>query len=592
MGRGLYESEPVYRDAVDECLRHLSGFVDFDLAKVLFPADDATSDARDALERPSRALPALFITQYAQARLWQSWGITPDALIGHSMGENTAACLAGVFSLHDAVGLVALRGRLFETVGDGSMLSVDLDEGALAPMLTGGLSIAAVNAPSLTVASGPTPAIRQLEQDLQARGIGCRRIHIDVAAHSGMLEPILRPFGDYLRSIRLSPPTLPFISNRTGTWITGEQATSPDYWVDHLRHTVRFADGMATLLDTARYALLEVGPGRTLASLAASQGRSKDTQAVVTSMRHPDEPTPDVPWMLTALGRLWQAGATVDWERFYQGQARQRVPLPTYAFEHVRCWVEPGRPASYTSANAPGIRGAAVDDWLYHPVWNRLPHRGGTMPPGRALVLAGRHPAGDAIRSALSEAGLDTRLVHVNAPFHPGAGDSGVNASREPDWLRLVESLRDAEWIPSLVVNLLPLELTEKLDAESRACARALTFDALLNLAQAAGSEDWKHLRWLTVSCQATEIAGEGIRNPFGALVLGPTRVLPREFPSWMTRVLDVTADEPPRRIAELSLLAKSQRAQPFRRHCRQYWGRQNHPHQNVGRAFWVDGFF
>ena len=276
MGAELYETERVYRDAVDECLSILRPLVDYDLKPLLYPAPGDKAEAARELERPSRALPALFITQYAQARLWMSWGIRPAAMLGHSMGEYTAAHLAGVFSLHDAIQLVLLRGRLFEQVPEGGMLSVPLSEAELAPLMPAGLSIAAINAPALTVVSGPSGAIAQLQQRLAEREVDSVRVRISIAAHSSMLEPILDEFRRFLSGLRFQPPTIPFVSNLTGTWIAPSDAMSADYWVKHLRNTVRFADGIRTLCGTNSHVLLEVGPGRTLATLARTASRAAE----------------------------------------------------------------------------------------------------------------------------------------------------------------------------------------------------------------------------------------------------------------------------------------------------------------------------
>ena len=217
------------------------------------------------------------------AKLLASWGIEPAAMIGHSAGEYVAACLSGVISMEDGLRLVSLRGRLFETVAEGAMLSVSLSEDAALAIMPEGLSIAAVNAPDLCVASGPVALIAELEARLGAADIDCARIHIDVAAHSSMLEPILAEFGAFCRTIRFSPPTVPYVSNLTGTWVTTADVTDPGYWVRHLRGAVRFSDGIAAILADPNRVLLEVGPGRTLASLA----RLNATTTVAVAPTHP-----------------------------------------------------------------------------------------------------------------------------------------------------------------------------------------------------------------------------------------------------------------------------------------------------------------
>ena len=247
MGRDLYQHEPVFRQVVDQGIALLKSRSGFDLAPLLLEVDPADEAAQREFEIPSVQLPAIFIVEYALAQLWNSLGIEPSGLIGHSMGENTAACVAGVLTFEDALGLVRLRGELMDAVPAGGMLSVELPASELEKRLSDGLDLASVNSPELSVATGPEEELERLADTLTAAGIESKRIRINIAAHSRMLEGILEPFGDYLRSITLNPPKIPFVSNRTGTWITNEQATDPDYWVSHLRNTVRFAEGLSLI---------------------------------------------------------------------------------------------------------------------------------------------------------------------------------------------------------------------------------------------------------------------------------------------------------------------------------------------------------
>ena len=249
------------------------------------------------------------------------WGIEPAGLIGHSMGEYTAACLAGVFSLADALALVTTRARLFGTVAEGAMLSVPLGSPELAPLLGTELSIAASNGPQLSVASGPVAAIEALRRTLAARGVESSRLRINVAAHSKLLEPILPEFHAFVRRLDLRPPTIPVASNLTGTWMTEADATDPEYWVRHLRQTVRFADGLRALTQARRERAARGGPGPYAGHPRAAAG-GRWPRWSLTSMPHPDEPVDDAAHMLAALGRLWIAGVEVDWARLHAGESR------------------------------------------------------------------------------------------------------------------------------------------------------------------------------------------------------------------------------------------------------------------------------
>ncbi|HEX5715931.1 MAG TPA: beta-ketoacyl synthase N-terminal-like domain-containing protein, partial [Thermoanaerobaculia bacterium] len=333
MGRGLYETEEVFRREVDRACEILGS----DLREVIF--EDAAG-----LEQTVHTQPALFVIEHALARLWMSWGIEPKVMIGHSIGEYVAACLAGVLSLEDALALIAARGRLMQSLPEGAMLSVALPEAEL--RLGMELSLAAVNAPSSCVVSGPVSAVEAFQAEL---AVEARRLRTSHAFHSSMMDAVLEAFGAEVRKVRLHPPQRPYLSNVTGTWIKADEATDPDYWVRHLRGTVRFSEGLTELLRDPDLALLETGPGRTLSTLV----RQHSDAAVVQSMRHPRDEQPDDAFLLTALGRLWMAGAKVDWAGFHSGERRLRVPLPAHPFERRRYWIEPRTVTAATEASEP-----------------------------------------------------------------------------------------------------------------------------------------------------------------------------------------------------------------------------------------------
>ncbi|HEX6290302.1 MAG TPA: beta-ketoacyl synthase N-terminal-like domain-containing protein [Herpetosiphonaceae bacterium] len=352
MARALYAAEPTFQETVDRCCELLQPDLGIDLRTLLYGEADSLSEAAAQLEQTALTQPALFVIEYALAQLWMSWGVRPDALIGHSIGEYVAATLAGVFSLEDALALVALRGRMIQALPSGAMLSVPLPEQEVAPLLGPELSLAAVNGPALCVVSGPAAAIDELERQLGARDLATRRLHTSHAFHSAMMEPIVAPFAEQVGKLRLSPPALPFISNVTGTWIAPEQATDPRYWARHLRHAVRFADGLAVLLQEPERILLEVGPGRALSTIARQHPDPTSGRTILSSLPHAQDEADDLAFVLGTLGKLWLAGASVDWERFYADEQRQRVPLPTYPFERQRYWVDPQSQGLQLSANA------------------------------------------------------------------------------------------------------------------------------------------------------------------------------------------------------------------------------------------------
>lgn len=340
MTRALYEREASFKRDIDRCADLLKPVLGLDLRRLLFADADAAGTAAGELQQTAIAQPALFTVEYALAQLWMRWGVKPAAMIGHSIGEYVAACIAGVFSLPDALSIVATRGRLMQSMPPGAMVAVLLPEQQVQPLLGSAMEIAAVNSPATCVASGSLAAADAFEAELKQRGVSFQRLHTSHAFHSSMMEPILAPFIDALGKVRLNAPTIPFVSNRTGAWITPAEAVQPQYWADHLRHAVRFSDGLTHLLRETPSTLLEVGPGRALSGLAKQVGVDPQPRAI-TSLPHASETRDDQQAVVTALGELWLSGASIDWQKFHDGERRLRVSLPVYPFQRQRYWIEP-----------------------------------------------------------------------------------------------------------------------------------------------------------------------------------------------------------------------------------------------------------
>jgi acyl transferase domain-containing protein/acyl carrier protein/2-polyprenyl-3-methyl-5-hydroxy-6-metoxy-1,4-benzoquinol methylase len=337
MGRELYQTEALFHEQVDYCSELLKPHLGLDLRDILYPSPDQIETASQNINQTAITQPALFVVEYALARLWMAWGIHPEAIIGHSIGEYVAATLAGVFSLEDALVLVATRGKLMQQLPTGAMLSVQLSKSEVEPLLGEELALAGSNSPSACVVSGTTEAVDELQQKLQQQGVNCRRLHTSHAFHSQMMEPIIEPFTAQLRTITLKSPKIPFISNLSGTWITPEAAINPSYWAKHLRQAVLFNEGIAELLKQPDRIFLEVGPSRSLCTFVKQQ---TSELLALNSLRHPQEQNSDVAFLLNTLGRLWLTGVKVNWHGFYAEEKRQHIPLPTYPFERQRYWID------------------------------------------------------------------------------------------------------------------------------------------------------------------------------------------------------------------------------------------------------------
>lgn len=488
LGADLYRTEPVFRAEVDRCAEILRPQVDFDLRAFL---TDARGDAT-RLARTDVAQPVLFTLSYALAKLWESWGVRPQAMLGHSSGEWVAACLAEVFTLEEALRLVAARGRLMAAQPPGVMLAVGLAEKETQALLSTALAVAAVNSPGQTVISGIESEIAAVETTLAARGVAATRLQTSHAYHSAMMEPAARALVNEFRGIPRRAPTRKWISNLSGTWITAEDASDPEYWARHLRGTVRFADGLATLLADLDFVLLEVGAGRTLLGLAERHLARRPTHTLVATLHSARETSEATTTTRTALGRLWAAGVAIEWPKVFAGETRRRVPLPTYPFAGERYWID----AQETAPSAVGKRADLVD-WFHLPSWKRTlaPADLPAVTDGEWQVIPDAH-------------GFSEKFVaHLRAL---GAKASTTAGATSPRW---IVSLRDIGPVDDGEAGFAAL------------CARGTTLGAA---------------RLTIVANGLQAFAGEQALQPTKALLHGPARVLPNEVPGLAARVVDI----------------------------------------------------
>jgi acyl transferase domain-containing protein/thioesterase domain-containing protein/acyl carrier protein len=551
MGRQLYEAEPVYRAAIDACCDVVNPTLGLDLRTLMFPDGDMDQGSK-RLERPSVALPALFATEYSMAKWLESLGIVPGAMIGHSAGEYVAACLAGVVSMPEGLALVSLRGRLFETLPVGAMLSVSLPAEEARARMPAGLSIAAVNSPKLCVASGPIALIEEMEAALGRDDVDVMRVHIDVAAHSSMLEPILAEFGDFCRTIRFSPPSISYASNLTGTWVTEADVTDPMYWVRHLREAVRFSDGIETILTDPSRVLVEIGPGRTLTSLARQASGS--AVAMVPTLRHPKEDTSDLAFALAAVGRVWASGVDLDSADLHRGEKRRRVPLPTYPFEHHRYWVDPDVSGAKSASRGSLHKRPDLADWFYTPSWKRsvmTPSPASTTPVRWMWITDGARLA-DKLMAKVSGTGDRLTSVTFGDRFHSFQGSRYVvNPSRRTDWTDLVEALKDRDEMPDRIVHMTAVGPPRPQKVFGRHHDAVIAFDAfverdhasMLFLAQALSAES--HPIRLSVVTSGVHALGTEQLHPERALLHGACRVIPRELGHVTAVAIDIDQPAP-----------------------------------------------
>lgn len=553
MAAGLYADEEFFRDQVNHCARLLSPHIDFDLNQVLFASGQADGDA-EIVNQTYLTQPALFVVEYALARWLMNIGLEPQALIGHSIGEYVAACLAGVLSLEDALQLVAARGRLIQALERGAMLSVQIPEQEALGWLNNELSLAAANSPNSCVISGTVEAVNELEKSLKEEGVQSRRLHTSHAFHSAMMEPALAPFLDVVRLINLKAPQIPYLSNITGTW-SGPDVTDPEYWVTHLRRTVRFSDGIRELQKDPNRILLEVGPGQSLSGLVRSHKTGADTPTAISLMRHARDGSSDVAHLLGALGKLWMAGAEIDWSKLYVNERRCRVPLPTYPFERQRFWID-ARPLSDGKPfpDARISKKPDVSDWFYVPSWRRslppsLPEANAATPPATWLIFMDEDRIGEQLIKRLEHLGQScVRVLPGEQMLRVSDRDFRINPTSPADYETLVADLLQSNLKPERIVHLWTVGRVVKEQPE-RAPDESLIergFYSLLFLTQAIAKANFisPAKLWL-ISNQMHNLSGEESIVPEKAMALGPCKVIPQEHTNIRCYSIEVKLPRP-----------------------------------------------
>ncbi|MDF5714252.1 MAG: SDR family NAD(P)-dependent oxidoreductase [Rhizonema sp. NSF051] len=555
MGRELYQSEPIFREQIDQCCELLKLDLGVDLRSVLYPSKERLQEATQQLKQTHITQPALFVIEYSLAQLWIAWGVRPSAIIGHSIGEYVAATLAGVFSLEDALALVAARGQLMQQMPAGDMLAVPLSEKEVQSILGKELALAAINAPSLCVVSGPRQPIDELHNRLTEQGTDCHRLHTSGAFHSQMMDPIIEPFMAQVKKINLKAPQIPYVSNVTGTWITKTEATDPSYWARHLRQTVRFAEGIALLLQKPEQILLEVGPARTLSTLVRQHPEQNEQQIVLSSLRHPKDQQSDVVFLLNTLSWLWLIGTEINWSGYYANERRHRTPLPTYSFERQKYWIEPKPSAApVTTYQEPLHKQLNLADWFYIPVWK---HSQQLEPVENAeqskqkscwLVFVDRCEVGSLLVKRLQQQSQDVITVTTGEQFtklHDQA--YCINPQQRDDYDTLLQALIDQDVTPQVIAHLWGITPDNQTSSEieSFETNQYFGFYSLLFLVQAVGQQGITDpLQMLVVTNNIHDVTGEESLCPEKATVIGSCKVIPQEYTNIICRSIDVVVPQ------------------------------------------------
>ncbi len=613
MAQELYQAEPSFRATVDRCCALLQPHLGLDLREVLYPEEqrtknkeqiaqnqeprtenrrpttentglkieDSSADAsrqlssilypRSSKDKPSAILhprysildqteyaqPAVFVVEYALAQLLIGWGVRPAALLGYSVGEYAAACLSGVLSLEDALKLVAIRARLIASQPQGAMLAVMSSEVQVQPFLREGVELAIVNGPQSCVLAGSPAAIDALAVQLAQHEIACRAVPASHAFHTSLLAPIANELTALVRTIKLHPPAIPYLSNVTGTWITAEQATDPAYWARHMVEMVRFADGVATLLATPEQVLLEIGAGQALSSFVKGHPQCPRARfgQVIATLPGAQERSSERAGLLAALGKLWLADVPIDWGQVHAEERRERLALPTYPFERQRFWIEPAARKAEESTGDFGAmsneqeRKPDIADWFYLPSWKR-------SSPTRALastnsfaerrnwvLLVDQCGIGVQLARWLTEHGQTAITVTVGPAFAQQSEHTyTVRPTMRADFETLLETLEALNLLPRQVIHMWsvtpPTSPVETVEAITPLLERG--FYSLLALTQALGNQGLDTCQISVVANELHDVNGAEVICPAKTTLIGICKVVSQEYTGLTGRSIDI----------------------------------------------------
>ena len=537
MGRELYAQQPIFREQIDLCAELLLPHLKIDLRTVLF---DTSADTASKLNETWLTQPALFAVEYALAQVWLANGVKPSALIGHSLGEYVAACLAGVFNLEAALRLVVARGRLIWQEKRGAMLAVPLEEQLLITQLPSELSLAAVNGPESCVVAGSIEAIEAFEKKLIHQNILSKRLQTSHAFHSSMLDSVLPQFKQEVASCTMGAPQIPFVSNVTGQWITDAQATSPDYWADHMRQAVKFDAGLETLFAQTITHVIEVGPGHTLSSLARRHKAKSSECVVISSLTHQ---TNEYASWLENLGKLWCSGITPDWRQMMEPLSPYRIALPQYPFERIRHWIESIKTPARTRIAQPDVK-LPFEEWFYLPEWQQ------TLIPACVLPATPRKWLVFANESSLSRDYLE-RLTQSKSTFtivRPGDQFQQLSAhewSIRPDEARDYAALLSAQHALTFDTILYVWSMQEE-------TSKPLNIgQSLIHIALGIDSLRQEHTSIVVLTPPFHYVNGTETIDPLRATLIGPLMVIPQEMPHISMHCIDIDLPESNRHIRQ-----------------------------------------
>jgi acyl transferase domain-containing protein/thioesterase domain-containing protein/acyl carrier protein len=545
MGKDLYHTEPEFSKWVDECCNQLEDTLKKSVYALILGSLHDTVESNNTFI----VQPALFILEYALAKFWMSAGVEPSAMIGHSLGEYVAACLAGVITLKDALKLISHRATLMAETASGMMLVVELEAEKIIPLLKQQtVSIAAINSPNSVVISGDPVTVCAIEENFKQQGISTGRLRVSHAFHSQLMEPILDDFRAVFEVIDLKIPNIPFISNLTGNWVNNEEVVKPEYWINHLRQTVRFAEGVETLIANDYQVFIEIGPGKTLSYLTRENIKNDREMCIQNTLPTFQDHISDQECFLKAMAELWLFNIKIDWVKFYQHEKRTRVPLATYPFQRENYWVYPDRPDDLFFSQ----EYQAYPKWFYEPSWERSSIQQSVVLPGDFfdqqycwILFLDEQGLGESIHAELLKHHQLVVSVRAGQQFKRVEDDSyEINPRQKKDYEALVNEIIQKTDLAFSVINLFSLTAEHDMAILNLAEVHKIvdfSFYSLLFFTQILLEKNYdKSVNILMIGNEILSVTGAENIYPAKATVIGPCRVIPQEHPTFKIRVMDV----------------------------------------------------
>ena len=586
----LYDTESFFRAEMDRCLEIAGLFTKVDLRGLWMSTEDYVQkdnsrvdqlNAVSVIDQTGIAQPLLFMMEYSLARLLQHWGIHPAAMMGHSLGEYVAACISGVLSLEEAIQLVIRRSSLMQTMVPGEMIGVNLGYDRLISLLDEWteLSIAASNSPEMSVVSGPLSSISHLSAQLQRMNIEPIRLKVSHAFHSCMMEPMMNEFGNWVRKATLSSPQIPYVSNLTAEWITSGLATDPNYYVSHVRQTVRFREGLELLADQLHPIFLEVGPGSTLSQLVRHNPNIAASCPVATLIPRMREKSESEKILLEGILSLWMNGANVDWHAFYEKRRGRRIALPTYPFEKQYYW-KYAEEVGAVNFILNDEKRAKIVDWLYVPQWTEKDivsserDMTSTQEKETVLLLTDYGSLTDKLSMELERQGVRCIRVYSDPSFKCVSDMMYLLDPGNPShFIRLYDDIINGDVrLPSRIIHLWGMDSAKNSEIADFDNLRRGEMDrclySLIYLIQAAGRASTAEPIDLTLGTRGMERVDEGDQvNPVKSMLLGAASVIPLEYPNICVHSLDCdpeSLEKDPAQLLSWSYGSPSQIVKPM----------------------------